>query len=84
MECREKCGACCIAPSVSSPIPGMPDGKPAGVPCIHLTEDYRCAIYDDPRRPWACAAFKAEEEFCGTNREQALKTLAKIEKSTLS
>ena len=30
MNCREGCGACCIAPSISSPIPGMPHGKPAG------------------------------------------------------
>ncbi|MGU7695722.1 YkgJ family cysteine cluster protein, partial [Escherichia coli] len=29
MECRPDCGACCTAPSISSPIPGMPDGKPA-------------------------------------------------------
>ncbi|NYZ53719.1 YkgJ family cysteine cluster protein, partial [Escherichia coli] len=29
MECRPGCGACCTAPSISSPIPGMPDGKPA-------------------------------------------------------
>lgn len=26
-ECRPGCGACCIAPSISSPIPGMPEGK---------------------------------------------------------
>lgn len=31
-ECRPGCGACCIAPSISSPIPGMPEGKAAGVP----------------------------------------------------
>ncbi|MDW3636530.1 YkgJ family cysteine cluster protein, partial [Vibrio sp. Vb0667] len=24
MDCRLGCGACCIAPSISSPIPGMP------------------------------------------------------------
>ncbi|MCF5019628.1 YkgJ family cysteine cluster protein, partial [Pseudomonas lactis] len=29
MKCREGCGACCIAPSISSPLPGMPQGKPA-------------------------------------------------------
>jgi hypothetical protein len=27
--CRPGCGACCIAPSITSPIPGMPDGKPS-------------------------------------------------------
>jgi Fe-S-cluster containining protein len=47
MKCRENCGACCIALSISSPIPGMADGKPAGVRCIHLLEDYRCAIYNN-------------------------------------
>jgi Fe-S-cluster containining protein len=40
MDCRPGCGACCIAPSISSPIPGMPvvDGisKPAGVRCVQL------------------------------------------------
>ncbi|EQA7518310.1 YkgJ family cysteine cluster protein, partial [Shigella flexneri] len=25
MECRPGCGACCTAPSIFSPIPGMPD-----------------------------------------------------------
>ena len=34
--CRAGCGACCIAPSISSPIPGMPNGKPAGVRCVQL------------------------------------------------
>ncbi|MGL4778393.1 MAG: YkgJ family cysteine cluster protein, partial [Aeromonas veronii] len=24
MECRSGCAACCIAPSISSAIPGMP------------------------------------------------------------
>jgi len=27
IDCRSGCGACCIAPSISSPIPGMPNGK---------------------------------------------------------
>lgn len=27
LDCRSGCGACCIAPSISSPIPGMPDGN---------------------------------------------------------
>jgi len=44
MECRIGCGACCIAPSLSSSIPGMEQGKPAGVACIHLTSGYVCAI----------------------------------------
>ena len=40
---RSGCGACCIAPSISSLIPGMPQGKPAGVHCVQLTDDNRCA-----------------------------------------
>jgi len=75
MDCRENCGACCIVVSISSPIPGMPDGKPAGVRCIHLLEDYRCALYGNPSRPKVCSYFQAEEEFCGTNREEAMKIL---------
>ena len=42
MDCRAGCGACCIAPSISSPIPGMPEGKPAGVRCVQLDEEDRC------------------------------------------
>jgi Fe-S-cluster containining protein len=79
MQCREHCGACCIAPSISSLIPGMPRGKPGGVPCIHLSSDYRCLIFDDPRRPKVCDQFKAEPEVCGTSREEALMLLGKLE-----
>jgi len=75
MECRENCGACCIALSISSPIPGMPDGKPAGVRCIHLLDDYKCAIFGRPDRPKVCSDFKAEEEFCGKSREEAMRIL---------
>lgn len=75
MECRENCGACCIALSISSPIPGMPGGKQVGVRCIHLMDDYRCAIFAKPERPKVCSDYKAEPEFCGSNREEALKIL---------
>jgi hypothetical protein len=78
MDCREGCGACCIAVSISSPIPGMPDGKPAGVRCLHLLDDYRCALYNKPDRPKVCTGFKAEPEFCGSNREEALRILLKL------
>jgi len=71
MKCRPGCGACCIYPSISSPIPGMPDGKPAGVRCIHLTDDLRCAIFEDPMRPEVCRGFKAELLFCGTSSDEA-------------
>lgn len=79
MECRPHCGACCIAPSISSPIPGMPNGKPPGVPCVNLTEDYLCEIFDDPMRPDVCNGFMAEPLLCGNNREEALSNLASLE-----
>lgn len=82
MECRLHCGACCIAPSISSPIPGMPDGKPAGVPCIHLTNDYLCDLFNDPQRPLVCGGFQAEPEICGNNREEALHILTALESAT--
>jgi uncharacterized protein len=80
MKCRPGCGACCIAVSISSPIPGMPEGKPAGVRCIHLTDDYKCAIYTYPGKPKVCTDFSAEPGFCGTGREEALKILFSLSK----
>jgi hypothetical protein len=57
----------------------MPDGKPAGVPCIHLTEDYLCNIFNDPRRPAVCNGFQAEPLVCGKNRKEALDILSRLE-----
>ena len=79
MDCHTNCGACCIAPSISSPIPGMPDGKPANVRCIHLSADYRCLIYQSPERPEVCSKFQAEEIVCGSSREEAIRNLRILE-----
>jgi Fe-S-cluster containining protein len=79
MECRKACGACCIAPSIQQPFYGMPGGKPAGVRCVHLAEDLRCRLFGDARRPAVCAAFAAEEEICGTDRDEALAKLQWLE-----
>jgi hypothetical protein len=57
----------------------MPEGKPAGVPCIHLLDDYRCALYGDPSRPAVCLNYRAEPEFCGNNREEAIRILTSLE-----
>ena len=59
-------------------MPGMPDGKPAGVRCLHLNEDYRCAIYNDPAKPKVCNDFNAEPEFCGSGREEAMRILGSL------
>ncbi|BBA37251.1 putative Fe-S oxidoreductase [Methylocaldum marinum] len=82
MKCRAGCGACCIAISISSPIPGMPEGKPAGVRCVHLTDDFRCAIWGHPDRPVCCAGLRPAPEMCGTNRDEAQIYLRWLEKAT--
>lgn len=80
--CRLGCGACCIAPSINSPIPGMPDGKPAGVRCIQLTDDNRCRLFGKPERPGFCNRLQPSAEMCGDNREQAMLWLHRMEKLT--
>jgi len=82
MNCRPGCGACCIALSISTPIPGAPAGKPAGLRCGQLSEDLRCALFDDPRRPACCAGLKPSEEMCGNTREEALTYLDWLEAAT--
>ncbi|GIL15328.1 MAG: zinc/iron-chelating domain-containing protein [Chloroflexota bacterium] len=82
MDCRIGCGACCIALSISSPIPGMPDGKPAGVRCAQLTDDKRCAIFDSPARPAVCARLRPTREMCGETFEHAMRYLEWLERET--
>lgn len=60
----------------------MPQGKPAGVRCVQLTEDYRCKIFDDPGRPQICHALMPTEEMCGENREQAMRWWGMLEQAT--
>ncbi|HEY3700554.1 MAG TPA: YkgJ family cysteine cluster protein [Spongiibacteraceae bacterium] len=79
MPCRAGCGACCIALSISSAIPGMPNGKPAGVRCVQLDNTHRCRIFGSPERPLVCSAFRAELEFCGTTRDEALSRMRDLE-----
>ena len=83
MSCRTGCGACCIAPSISSPIPGMPHGKPAGMRCVQLTEDYRCALFGKAERPDVCVRLRPAFEMCGVDRNEALAVLAAMEVATL-
>ncbi|MCM2347424.1 YkgJ family cysteine cluster protein [Acidovorax soli] len=82
MDCRPGCGACCTAPSISSPIPGMPQGKPAGVPCIQLGDDARCRIFGQPGRPAVCSGLMPSVEMCGPDREYAMRYLARLEEQT--
>ena len=83
MECRPGCGACCIAPSISSPIPGMPRGKPAGVMCDNLDPTtYLCRIWNTPEYPEVCRRFQAEPGACGSTRDEALMLLIDLEQRT--
>jgi uncharacterized protein len=81
-SCRAGCGACCIAPSISSPIPGMPAGKPADVRCMQLDDEQRCRIFGQPERPAVCASLRPSSEMCGVTREQALCYLSRLDRLT--
>jgi uncharacterized protein len=82
MHCRPGCGACCIAPSISSPIPGMPQGKPAGVRCVQLDDLNRCRIFGQRERPAVCASLKPEPLMCGASTAEAMAWLAALERAT--
>ena len=82
MDCRLGCGACCIAPSISTPIPGMPDGKPAGERCIQLDENNLCLLFGKDTRPGVCGGFKAELEVCGNTNEEAIINITALEAIT--
>lgn len=84
VDCRPGCAACCIAPSISSPIPGMPHGKPAGVRCIQLDATDRCRLFGDSRRPAVCASLRPALEMCGADRAQAMRYLTRLEAMTAS
>jgi Fe-S-cluster containining protein len=82
MKCRSGCGACCIAPSISSPIPGMPNGKPGGVRCVQLADDNRCLIFGQPERPAVCVSLRPNQTMCGDDRDMALRFLTALETAT--
>ena len=82
MECRIGCAACCVAPSISTPIPGMPDGKPAGVRCVQLTDDLRCLLFGKPERPEVCVRLSPGPDMCGETREQAIDVISRLERAT--
>ena len=82
MNCRPGCAACCIAPSISSPIPGMESGKPAGVRCIQLDDADRCRLFGRPERPAFCGGLAPSAEMCGDDRAHALAWLERLERET--
>lgn len=82
MECRLGCGACCVAPSISSAIPGMPDGKKAGERCVQLDDNNLCKIFGKPERPKVCLDFHAAEWVCGSDNQTAMTRLIEMEDIT--
>ncbi|WP_108452887.1 YkgJ family cysteine cluster protein [Enterobacter cloacae] len=82
MDCRPDCGACCTAPSISSPIPGMPEGKPANTRCVQLSETNLCMVFGSPLRPKVCSGLQPSAEMCGSTREQAMTYLLNLEALT--
>ncbi len=81
--CRPGCGACCVIPSISSSIPGMPNGKLAGERCIQLDDQNHCKIFGLPERPAVCLAFQATVDVCGESDAQAYELLLWLEQDTL-
>lgn len=86
MNCRPACAACCIAPSISTPIP-LPDGqsaraKPAGVPCWQLDDQLRCRLFGLPSRPAVCSSLQPAPDLCGTSTAQAMFILQRLERLT--
>ena len=79
MQCRQGCGACCIAPSITTAIPGMPEGKPGGIRCVQLDDNNLCKIFGQSSRPKVCLAFQATEDFCGDTNELAFQRLTLLE-----
>lgn len=60
----------------------MPQGKPAGVPCVQLDEALRCRLFDDPRRPAVCGSLPPSPEMCGEDRQAAMAWLGDLERLT--
>jgi len=60
----------------------MPQGKPAGVRCIQLSDDNRCRIFGQPERPACCSGLQPSVEMCGESRAQAMLWLARLDEAT--
>lgn len=60
----------------------MPHGKPAGVPCVQLLPDLRCAIFGRPERPAFCASLRPTADMCGCDAADAHARLTALEHAT--
>lgn len=60
----------------------MEGGKPAGVRCVQLLADFRCALFGRPERPAVCVSLRPNAQMCGADRTAALGYLAGLESAT--
>lgn len=60
----------------------MPQGKPAGVPCVQLDDALRCRLFGRPERPAFCGTLKPGPDMCGASRQEAMALLAALERAT--
>ena len=60
----------------------MPQGKPAGGPCVQLDAALGCRLFGDPARPAVCGGLQPSAEMCGATREQAIAWLADLERAS--
>jgi hypothetical protein len=60
----------------------MPFGKPAGMPCVQLDDDFGCRLFGSPERPAFCASLRPDITMCGAHRDDALRTLVALEAAT--
>jgi len=79
MRCHKGCYACCVVISISSPLPGLPSGKAAGMRCPHLNTQNLCVLYDKPERPAICSHLQPAPDTCGSSKEEAFALLAALE-----
>jgi len=63
-------------------LPALPEGKPSGVRCPHLTDDVRCRLFGSPDRPSVCTSLRPQPEMCGGSSHEAMATLIRWEHLT--
>jgi Fe-S-cluster containining protein len=80
MKCNQ-CSACCVEISISSAIPGMPNGKKAGEKCVNL-KDNLCSLFGSITRPLICSSFQANEDICGLTYEESSQKIQWYERMT--
>ncbi len=61
----------------------MPNGKPAGVRCVQLSDDCRCLLFGKPERPTVCQRLQPSAEMCGESAQEAMAYLIYLEEATL-